>query len=392
MPIRFSGRRRLGALAVASMTALGLSCLGPPAADAELWVVAEDGYLYRVGVEKSFKVRLGLAPNQVLGLAVDPDGELWALDRRRFLWRIDPENASGFAPARLGADPAFNYLDLTVGPDGVFYFLRREVATDRRELTRIDLDLDVRQEQVLGTVFLGPVDSTSHDGFRPFALEAQADGTFLVMDHRRLYRMSLDDLVARPDDAFPAELQGVSAVDFALSPDASQVWVASEFTGAAADWRLLSVDTADGAPSLSGAVYGSDVLKPRAVTWHAPSSCSSDVGVLCLRDGDFELEVTWFDGKGGSGRGTAVVDRSFDSGEFWFFNAQNRELLTKVLDGCELNGHYWVSLAGTTDLELELTVHDRRTGADRRYSNAAGQPLATVLDLEAFPCVDGGAR
>ena len=57
--------------------------------------------------------------------------------------------------------------------------------------------------------------------------------------------------------------------------------------------------------------------------------------------------------------------------------------LVKVLDGCDVNGHHWVSAASATDLGLDLVVHDMRTGAERLYVKAAGEPEA-FTDSSAF--------
>ena len=67
------------------------------------------------------------------------------------------------------------------------------------------------------------------------------------------------------------------------------------------------------------------------------------------------MEVSWRDFAGNVGAGTAVAAGSEDSGIFCFFSAANWE---KVLDGCGINGHYWVFAAATTDLEYTLTVTD----------------------------------
>ena len=100
----------------------------------------------------------------------------------------------------------------------------------------------------------------------------------------------------------------------------------------------------------------------------------------------FQLRVSWRDFAGNEGLGTAVVDRSDTAGQFWFFDEANRELLVKVVDGCAANGHVWVLLAGTTNVENVLTVTDLESGAERAYAGALGQPVPTRLDTAAFAC------
>lgn len=54
-----------------------------------------------------------------------------------------------------------------------------------------------------------------------------------------------------------------------------------------------------------------------------------------------------------------------------------------MLDGCDVNGHHWVSAASATDMGLEVVVLDVRSGAERRYAKAAGEPEA-FTDATAF--------
>ena len=75
-----------------------------------------------------------------------------------------------------------------------------------------------------------------------------------------------------------------------------------------------------------------------------------------------------------------------NSGLLWFFDPDNWELLVKVLDGCAVNGHFWVFAAATTDVGTTLTVTDTVTGAIRTYGNPLGQAAAPIQDTQAFPC------
>ena len=55
-----------------------------------------------------------------------------------------------------------------------------------------------------------------------------------------------------------------------------------------------------------------------------------------------------------------------------FFDADNVELVFKVLDGTEANGNHWVFYGGMTDLGYTLTVTDTRTGEVKSYRNEPG--------------------
>ncbi|HYG62458.1 MAG TPA: hypothetical protein VEL74_07740, partial [Thermoanaerobaculia bacterium] len=84
------------------------------------------------------------------------------------------------------------------------------------------------------------------------------------------------------------------------------------------------------------------------------------------------------------GAGRVVPTASDDSGLFWFFAPENWEMLVKVLDGCSLNGHYWVFAAATTTVQYDLTVTDTRTGQVARYHNAQGTAAPATTDTGAL--------
>ncbi|HVR29665.1 MAG TPA: hypothetical protein VMS86_09020, partial [Thermoanaerobaculia bacterium] len=64
----------------------------------------------------------------------------------------------------------------------------------------------------------------------------------------------------------------------------------------------------------------------------------------------------------------------------------NPEVLLKVLDGCEVNGHYWVFWSAGTNVRLVVTVTDRRTARQRVYANPDLMPALPVTDIRAFTC------
>jgi hypothetical protein len=113
------------------------------------------------------------------------------------------------------------------------------------------------------------------------------------------------------------------------------------------------------------------------------AACAPSATRLCLHGGRFRAEVSW-DAGGSSGAGQTVSNAAADSGLFWFFSPDNWELMVKTLDGCALNGHYWVFAAGTTDVHYVLTVTDTLTGSVARYENPAGRAAAATTDVNAF--------
>ena len=115
----------------------------------------------------------------------------------------------------------------------------------------------------------------------------------------------------------------------------------------------------------------------------AAAACAADATHLCLQKGRFRVEASW-DANGSPGAGQAVPGASADSGLLWFFAPDNWELMVKVLDGCALNGHYWVYAAGTTTVHYVLTVTDTLTGSVVHYENPAGTAAAAITDSGAF--------
>ena len=119
------------------------------------------------------------------------------------------------------------------------------------------------------------------------------------------------------------------------------------------------------------------------------TGCVPSATVLCLHHGRFEVEATWEGFGGGSGEAQAIPlagldgDRD-DTGLFWFFNPTNVELTVKVLDGCGVNGRYWVFLSPGSTVRWQLTVTDTATRESRLYDNDLGETPELVADTAAF--------
>ncbi len=125
------------------------------------------------------------------------------------------------------------------------------------------------------------------------------------------------------------------------------------------------------------------------------ASCVPDAATLCIDDqpgdGRFKVQVSYRTAQGGglSGSGTAVplaslgVDRG---GLFWFFSPDNPEMLFKILDGCAVNGRFWVFSSAGTNVGLTTTVTDTQTGNVKTYSNPDLIPAPPVEDTSALPC------
>ncbi|MCG8456224.1 MAG: hypothetical protein MI919_08070, partial [Holophagales bacterium] len=135
----------------------------------------------------------------------------------------------------------------------------------------------------------------------------------------------------------------------------------------------------------NGATLGTAAATLTVTDDDATTDCVADADTLCLgQDGRFRAEIVWRDFDDNSEQGRAVdIDRR-DSGLFYFFDENNIEMLLKVLDGCAINGHFWVFFAATTDVEFTLTVTDTENDTPKEYRNLLGEPAQPVLDVEAF--------
>jgi hypothetical protein len=107
---------------------------------------------------------------------------------------------------------------------------------------------------------------------------------------------------------------------------------------------------------------------------------------LFLQGGRFEVGVTWRDFAGREGVGHPVPGASRDSGLLSFFSPDNWELLVKILDGCALNGHYWILGSGATTVRFTLEVRDSVTGEVWRLDNPLGHPAGTFTDTAFAAC------
>jgi len=113
--------------------------------------------------------------------------------------------------------------------------------------------------------------------------------------------------------------------------------------------------------------------------------CLPESDVLCLNQDRFAVRVQWTDFHGGSGVGQAVPFRD-DTGLFWFFHPENVELTVKVLEGCPVNGFFWVFIASGSTVEYEVRVTDTLRDETTIYRNALGQVPLLIPDTTAFAC------
>lgn len=103
---------------------------------------------------------------------------------------------------------------------------------------------------------------------------------------------------------------------------------------------------------------------------------------LDLLGGRFQVDMSW---KSAVDDGVARPIRLTDNtGTFYYLNPANYEVMLKVINGCALNGRYWVFVAGLTNVGLEITVTDTLTDTVQVYENPLGTAFAPVQDTNAF--------
>jgi hypothetical protein len=73
-----------------------------------------------------------------------------------------------------------------------------------------------------------------------------------------------------------------------------------------------------------------------------------------------------------------------DSGVFTFFDAGNIEVQLKVLNACSFSNRIWVFASGTTNVGVDITVTDTKTGTTKTYDNPLNQFFPPILDTSAF--------
>ena len=112
--------------------------------------------------------------------------------------------------------------------------------------------------------------------------------------------------------------------------------------------------------------------------------CVPDDHTLCLNENRFAVTASYQASPLGASVQATAVRLTSDTGYFWFFDPNNVELVTKVLNGCSVDGAYWVFAAGLTNLGVNLAVRDMLSGVLKTYENPIGTAFAPIQDTGAF--------
>lgn len=111
-----------------------------------------------------------------------------------------------------------------------------------------------------------------------------------------------------------------------------------------------------------------------------------DTNAVCLEGDRFEAMVEWHRSRPAADGGARrmVLPEAPNSALFSSSRSPDPQLLLNVLDGCKVNGHYWLYFATISDVELTVKIRDTQTGRTWAYFNPAGSVPAPVRDVEAF--------
>ncbi|MEM8933119.1 MAG: alpha/beta hydrolase, partial [Acidobacteriota bacterium] len=119
--------------------------------------------------------------------------------------------------------------------------------------------------------------------------------------------------------------------------------------------------------------------------------CVDEETTACLHRGRFRVTVDYETNTGTTGpahvmRFGSERAQNVDSAFFWFFAETNFEMGTKILDACDLSGHFWVFVSGLTDQGYTVRIDDTTNGTTWTTRHTPGRLSPTLADTEAFAC------
>lgn len=185
-----------------------------------------------------------------------------------------------------------------------------------------------------------------------------------------------------------------SAARVYTNPDMTPAEPVQDIEAFACGAALTAEEPKQARPAPAGAPVASPPT-PQSSPLAIQGSCAASSTNLCIDDspGDrrfgVAVQFNTVQRGGRRGLGNAISTSALGvtrGGLVWFFDQDNPEMLVKVLNGCSLNGKYWVFTAATTNVGLTTTVTDTVTGTVKTYTNPDVNPAAPVVDVTAFGC------
>ncbi len=374
----------LSGLSWRALISLTLLLLAASSASAQVTgYTTKDGELNRIDLGSSELTAIGsMGGFSITGLAFDLNETLYGVDRLGHqLVTIDTATGAATAVGPLGFEIGrFDQPDITFDACGSLW-----LTTGGEPSLLYSIDPASGAATLVGDMTKPPnrirVVSLTASGDRIVGLTVVNNLGWRLVDvdplTAELYlQTELGSSPALPpwiDFDFSGLLWGFSSGTVLAPPEPGRTMVMERFNGSA---RVLAET------SLFTLFAGLAVDRPYGVC--VAGACRPGATLHCLNRRRFKVEVEWQDFAGNTGFGRPVPGASDDSGMFWFFEPDNWELQVKVLDGCVVNGNFWVLSSATTNVGFVLRVTDTMTGEVKEYSNALGEKAETILDPSAF--------
>jgi streptogramin lyase len=338
--------------------------------DGALWFTELTGRIGRVtpaGVVT--ELAISTRPAEPIEIAAGPDGNLWFTDFYDRIGRVTPGGVFTNFALPSGVGPR----GIAPGPDGALWFAETNVG----RIGRIS---------VAGTYTEFPLPDA---GCGPFGIAVGRDGNiwFTEIGASRIGRMTPAGAIAEFSLAGGAQPFGIAAgSDGALWFTESALGRIGRITTAGAVTEL-PIPTSGGGPTEiasgpDGNIWFTEFSGDRIGRVAIQSLCTPDATTLCLNGARFQVRVTWNAPSGTSGNGQTIA-LTGDTGAFWFFSANNIEIVVKVVDGRSFNGYYWVFVGSLSNVHYEVTVRDLATDQVNAYVHEQGI-LQSLSDTAAF--------
>ena len=351
--------------------------------DGNLWFTENGtnriGRITPAGTITEFPVPSGFPSGGPAEIAAGPDGALWFTETDGGTGgRVRRITTAGQVTLFAPPNPSQSPHQIVAGPDGNLWY-------------SMPVSGRIGRVSTAGAVVEFPIPTPATDSL---ALSSGPDGAVWIAEHLpagdRLGRVAADGSIAEvPIPPITSSVRGMTA-----GPDGN-LWLTEYDTGRIA--RATTSGTVTEFPLAAGSHPWGITAGPDGAIWFVETDankigrittgptgpCAPDPNALCLSGGRFRVTAAWRS-SAASGTG-AAVRLTDDSGYFWFFSANNIEMVVKTLDGCGFNSRFWVFAGGLTNVEVILTVTDLHAGATRSYVNPLGTPFQPLQDTSAFP-------
>jgi streptogramin lyase len=322
-------------------------------------------------------------------IAIGPDGNLWFAGG--IIGRISHDGtAAYFAPPATDGAVYFYPWSIVSGPDGNMWFTEFPVAKIGKVsmtgvITEYNLPLPDRQPQYITVGPDGALWFTANETYPSLAQFIErftTSGQLTEYVSPTIFEGEARIATGSDGNLWFTEPGGVNA------PYSNVV----RFTTAGSFSVFGTPTPAAGptgiAPGPDGNIWFTEALASQIgrVAIGQIGSCESSATVLCADDLRFKIEAQWQKPNDPAPSPGNAITLTNNTGYFWFFDPANIELVTKVLNGCSTNGHYWFFAAGLTNVGVQINVTDTVTGTSKPYSNTLGTAFPPIQDTAAFPC------